>query len=136
MSISAEKLSELKDALVGFAGEAWKVANQHGPNEAARADVKRLGVYVYRPYLGAIAAVPKDSGQFSRHEAIVKYIAAFDPITATALLDEIELLRGELDDLKTGKTAIIPKTTEHAENLLAVAEGCLRPSVKRDSEHG
>lgn len=44
---------------------------------------------------------------------------------------EIGNLRTELDDLKTGKTCIIPHSHEHAQHLYTVAEACLNQgSVK------
>lgn len=45
-------------------------------------------------------------------------------VVIDALLAERASLQKELDDLKEGRAAVIPKTKEHAAHLLLVAEAC------------
>jgi len=52
---------------------------------------------------------------------------------AWALAEENEQLRKELDDLKEGRTALLPKTRLHAIALKAVADGCLAAFDEPDS---
>src|SRR5688572_16110664 len=48
-----------------------------------------------------------------------------DPLCIEAA-DALAEMRKALDDLLTGKQAVLPRTRKHAEDLYAVAVGCLR----------
>ena len=109
--------------------EVWEV-NNGITSGTARKDFERLGWFVYKPMWGAVAATPKDSPQFSRHELLMQYIAAASPKHVLDLLDETERLRAALIDAEACMSIVALGNTAVDVRILGVVRAAIKAAEK------
>ena len=88
MTLTDEQLAEIESILKWTNAEKWELITLGD-------DVKKLGQFVVKPYVGAVAACPKESPIHSGHQTYMKFIAESGR-TIRALLDEVTALRHDV----------------------------------------
>lgn len=110
--------------------EEWEYNNGNRGNAEAQEDAKRLGGFVFKDHWGAIASVPRESPQFSRHDTLMAYIAAANPKAILARLDENDRLRERYEELMESRVeASLHPEDSNAMRIIREAAALLKPRL-------
>lgn len=124
-----DELERLAKALGGI--QDWRLVTDTD-------DAKRIGPYVVRRSVGAVAAVPRESPITSGAQAYMAFIAAANPQTVLSLIAALRQGREYLTGIWDVSERMNPDQTFNSAGRLArcaeYARAALSPSLKEDEK--